>query len=87
MNHDFWREQPVKDADVFYFRWVFHDCSDSHAVRILRLLIPALKKGTRIFIDDICVPPGGRSFAIQGALARVLFMPSSSDNAMCANVN
>ena len=59
MSHDFWKEQPVKDVDVFYFRWIFHDWSDSHAVKILRQLIPVLKKGARILINDICMPPSG----------------------------
>lgn len=60
MSHDFWTEQPVKGADIYYFRWVFHDWSDSLSVKILRQLIPALKPGARILINDICIPPPGK---------------------------
>lgn len=59
MEHDFWTEQPVRDADVYYFRWIFHDWSDKWAVKILRQLIPALKTGARVLINDICLPPQG----------------------------
>jgi SAM-dependent methyltransferase len=59
MSHDFWTEQPVKGADMYYFRWVFHDWSDALAVRILRQLVPAMKAGARVLINDICVPPPG----------------------------
>lgn len=59
MSHDFWTEQPVKGADIYYFRWVFHDWSDSLSVKILRQLIPALKAGARVLINDICIPPAG----------------------------
>ena len=57
MVHDFWTEQPVKDADIYYFRWIFHDWSDSYSVKILRQLIPALKNGARVLVNDICMPP------------------------------
>ncbi|KAF1950072.1 putative hydroxyindole O-methyltransferase [Byssothecium circinans] len=59
MSHDFWTEQPVKGADIYYFRWVFHDWSDSLSVKLLRQLIPALKPGARVLINDICIPPAG----------------------------
>lgn len=59
MAHSFWDEQPVKDADIYYFRWIFHDWSDAYAVKILRQLVPALKAGSRVLINDICVPPPG----------------------------
>lgn len=46
--HDFFTEQPVKDADVYFLRWVLHDWSDSKAMTILRNLIPSLKSGAPI---------------------------------------
>ena len=57
MAHDFWTKQPVMNADVFYLRWVLHDWPDSLAVKILQQLIPSLKKGAKVLIDDICMPP------------------------------
>ena len=59
MAHSFLHEQPVKNADVYYFRWIFHDWSDKYCIKILQSLIPALKPGARIIISDITLPPPG----------------------------
>lgn len=56
--HDFFTEQPVK-ADVYLFRNVFHSWSDSRAIRILQALVPALKPGARIVINDYLLPEPG----------------------------
>lgn len=34
MSHDFFTEQPVKNADVYFFRWIFHNWSDEYSLRI-----------------------------------------------------
>ncbi|KAF2707638.1 S-adenosyl-L-methionine-dependent methyltransferase, partial [Pleomassaria siparia CBS 279.74] len=57
--HDFWTEQPVKNASVYFFKTIFHDWSDLYSVKILRQLIPALKRGARVIIADVCIPPKG----------------------------
>lgn len=57
--HDFWSEQPVKGADIYFFREIFHDWSDPYAIKILRQLIPALRPGSRVMIVDACIPPKG----------------------------
>ncbi|CAG8983673.1 hypothetical protein HYALB_00004105 [Hymenoscyphus albidus] len=59
MAHDFFTEQPVKNADVYYFRWIFHNWSDKYAVAILKNLIPTLKKGAEVVVSDLCLPPPG----------------------------
>lgn len=59
MVHDFFTEQPIKEADVYFLRWVLHDWSDTYCVKILRCLIPALKKGARIIISEMTIPPPG----------------------------
>lgn len=56
MGHDFFTEQPVKDADVYLFRWIFHNWSDEYSIKILRSLIPALKTGARILVNDNVLP-------------------------------
>ncbi|KAI1473787.1 putative hydroxyindole O-methyltransferase [Daldinia eschscholtzii] len=56
MEHDFFTIQPVRSADVYFFRWVFHNWSDKYCVKILQSLVPSLKKGLRIVINDLCVP-------------------------------
>lgn len=57
--HDFWTEQPVRGADVYFFKTIFHDWSDTYSAKILRELIPALRAGARIIIADVCIPPRG----------------------------
>ena len=59
MAHDFFTPQPVTNADVYYFRWVFHDWSDKYSVQILRNLIPALKPGSRVLVSEYCLPEPG----------------------------
>ena len=56
MAHDFFTEQPIKGADVYYFRWILHNWSDEYAVRILQALIPALKPGARVIVNEFCLP-------------------------------
>ncbi|KAI9687146.1 MAG: hypothetical protein M1822_002557 [Bathelium mastoideum] len=58
MEHDFFKDQPVK-ADVYFFRQIFHNWSDEFCIKILRALIPALKAGSRILINDHVVPKAG----------------------------
>ncbi|KAI1473841.1 S-adenosyl-L-methionine-dependent methyltransferase [Daldinia eschscholtzii] len=59
MAHDFFKEQPVYGADVYFFRWIMHNYSTPYAVQILRNLIPALKPGARIIINDHCLREPG----------------------------
>jgi hypothetical protein len=54
--HDFFTPQPVKNVDMYLFRWIFHDWSDKYSVLILQNLIPALKHGARIVIGEVCLP-------------------------------
>lgn len=50
--HDFFTPQPVRGADVYLFRWILHNHSDKYSVAMLRALIPALKKGARVVVND-----------------------------------
>ena len=59
MAHDFFEQQPVKDADVYLLRWILHDWSDEYATKIMRSLTPAMKQGARILVCDLCLPPPG----------------------------
>jgi len=55
MAHDFFSEQQIV-ADVYYYRWIFHNWSDKYCIRILRSLIPVLRPKARILINDMCMP-------------------------------
>ncbi|KAI8629700.1 putative O-methyltransferase [Xylariaceae sp. FL1651] len=57
MVHDFFKEQPIKDADVYLFRWILHNWPDKYCIQILGALIPALKPGSRVLIMDFVMPP------------------------------
>ena len=56
--HDFFTEQTVRDADVYFFRWILHNWSDKYCHRILRALVPALKKGARVLVYEFVLPEG-----------------------------
>lgn len=59
MPHDFLTEQSIKGADVYLFRWILHNWSDLYCIRILRNLIPALKRGAMILVNDNVLPEPG----------------------------
>ena len=56
MAHDFFTPQPIKDADVYFFRWIFHNWPDKYCLKILKNLVPALKVGARIVVNEWCLP-------------------------------
>ncbi|KAL3455582.1 S-adenosyl-L-methionine-dependent methyltransferase [Aspergillus heterothallicus] len=56
MAHDFFTPQPVKHADVYFFRYILHNWADKYSVQILRNLIPALKAGSRVIIYEFLLP-------------------------------
>lgn len=53
--HNFLEEQP-HEADVYLFRWILHNWPDKYCIKILRNLIPKLRKGARIIINDAVLP-------------------------------
>ncbi|KFZ23080.1 hypothetical protein V502_02442 [Pseudogymnoascus sp. VKM F-4520 (FW-2644)] len=55
-DYDYFTPQPVKGADVYFYRWIIHNTSDKYAIKILQSLVPGLKKGARIVINDHCLP-------------------------------
>ena len=56
MVHNFFTEQPVKNSQVYYIRRVMHDWQDDDAAKILKSIIPAMAKDSRVLISDMCVP-------------------------------
>ncbi|KAL8730522.1 MAG: hypothetical protein Q9181_004629, partial [Wetmoreana brouardii] len=55
MAHDMLSEQPIA-ADIYLFRWIFHDWPDKYVIQILRQLVPAMKAGARVLINDTILP-------------------------------
>jgi hypothetical protein len=71
-THDFFTPQTV-DAQVYFFRWIFHGFSDKYCVKILQALTPALKKGARIVINDGVLPePGTAGYVEEKSMRYVL---------------
>ncbi|KAI1763361.1 putative O-methyltransferase [Hypoxylon sp. FL1150] len=62
MGHDFFEPQPIHGSRAYFFHAVFHDWSDEVAIKILRNVVPAMKKGySKLLICDIVIPPTGAS--------------------------
>ena len=57
-THDFFDPQPVS-ADVYLYRWIFHNWSDAYAIKMLQALVPAMKPGARVLINDGVLPEAG----------------------------
>lgn len=58
-EHDFFTSQPVHGADVYFFRWIFHDWPAKYCIQVLQALVPALKPGARILLMETIVPEPG----------------------------
>ena len=59
MALDYLTEQLVRHADVYLFRWIFPNWSDSYCIRIPHRLLPALKKGSLVVLNDNVLPEPG----------------------------
>jgi hypothetical protein len=59
--HDFFTPQPVKGAEVYFFKHILHDWPDSHCVKIIQNIVPAMNKGGRIIIMDGVMPELGQA--------------------------
>ena len=70
MAHDFFQEQPAKDAQFYFFRLTMHNWSDKYAVKILQSLIPALNPGDWVLVNEVCLPRHGTASAWSERLLR-----------------
>ncbi|KAL8784354.1 MAG: hypothetical protein Q9213_004006 [Squamulea squamosa] len=52
MAHDFFHENPVKSADVYWLRGILHDWSDGYCIQILKGLKAAMAPKSKILICD-----------------------------------
>jgi len=56
MEHNFYQPQPVTNADIYFFRWIFHNLNDITCVDILRNLRPAMRDGVRVIVFEMVLP-------------------------------
>jgi hypothetical protein len=54
--HNIFALQPVQGADVYYLRWIIYNWSDKYCILILRALVPALKSGAKVIIEESLMP-------------------------------
>ena len=67
--HDFFKPQPVTDAEVYLLRMILHDWPDADAVKILKNLVQVMKSGSKIVIMDMVLPtPGSGQRTFEAAL-------------------
>ncbi|KAL4875481.1 S-adenosyl-L-methionine-dependent methyltransferase [Aspergillus karnatakaensis] len=51
--HDFFTPQPIKGARVYYLHSILHDWPDEKAAEILRMIVPAMKRGySKLLVHD-----------------------------------
>lgn len=81
--HDFFQEQPVRGADVYLLRLILHDWSSKYAQKILQALIPALKPGAKVVLNDRVVPGYGEAPLLVEREARYVLLsglPSAAES-------
>lgn len=71
--HDFFQQQPVLFADIYLLRHVLHDWSNKYARKILQALIPALKPGAKVVLNDRIIPEYGETHYLKEREARYAF--------------
>ncbi|KAK3945224.1 S-adenosyl-L-methionine-dependent methyltransferase [Diplogelasinospora grovesii] len=59
MAHNFWEEQPLKGARVYYMRNILHDYPDDKAVIIINNIVQAMNKDSVLVIDEMIIPNKG----------------------------
>lgn len=58
MEYDLLTPQTVV-ADVYFYRFIFHNYPDDQVINILKNNVPALKPGARVLINDGGLPEPG----------------------------
>lgn len=54
--HNFFAPQPIKNARVYYLHSILHDWGDEDSIKIIKNLVPALKKDySRVLLNEIVV--------------------------------
>ena len=70
-EYDFFKAQPITDADVYVLRMILHDWPDKEAISILKNVVGAMKPGAKLIIMDTALPEPGSVGWCQEAQLRV----------------
>ncbi|KAK3308970.1 O-methyltransferase-domain-containing protein [Chaetomium strumarium] len=77
---DFFKEQPVKGALVYYIRRCLHDYSDEECVKILRHISSAMVADSRLLIVEMLL--GDRPSALQAAMDMAMLTLSGKERTL-----
>ncbi|KAF4635107.1 hypothetical protein G7Y89_g2997 [Cudoniella acicularis] len=55
---DFFEEQKIVGADVYFLRWILHNWSDDYCVKILRSVANAMRKNSKLMIYEYVLAEG-----------------------------
>lgn len=50
MPHDFFMANPIKDAEVYWLRYILHDWSDEYCIQILSAIRKSMGPASRVLI-------------------------------------
>ncbi|KAF2672737.1 S-adenosyl-L-methionine-dependent methyltransferase [Microthyrium microscopicum] len=59
--HNFFKEQPVKGAEVYFMKHILHDWSDPWAAKIIQQLTAAMKPGSKLILCEGVLPPADKA--------------------------
>jgi hypothetical protein len=65
MGHNMFTDQPIEGARVYLLRYVLHDWPDKYCIKILQRLIPAMRNGARVVIQEHLLPEPGTLSVLQ----------------------
>lgn len=57
-EHNLFTKQEV-EADIYLLRGLLHNWSDKYSIQILRNVLPALKNGAKLILNETCLPEPG----------------------------
>ncbi|KAF1980465.1 putative O-methyltransferase [Bimuria novae-zelandiae CBS 107.79] len=58
-GHDMFTPQPKEYADVYLLRYVLHDWPDKYCIRVLENIVPVLKEGAKVVLQEHVLPEHG----------------------------
>ncbi|OJJ02334.1 hypothetical protein ASPVEDRAFT_83842 [Aspergillus versicolor CBS 583.65] len=75
ISYDFFTEQPVKGARVYFYHHIFHDWSDDYCHKILQRVAAAMTPGySKLLINEMLVPEqGATKYQAQSDIAMMAF--------------
>ncbi|GAD92073.1 hypothetical protein AN5415.2 [Paecilomyces variotii No. 5] len=70
-GHDFFTPQPIT-ADIYLLRFILHDHPDAISRQIVKNLVPAMKKGSRLIINDGVLAEPNTLPTIEERISRIM---------------